>query len=122
MSILSMTRGDLASFTLTMVDGTGEALDLTGLTLSFTAKRRYLDLDDDAVIAKSDLDGIVVDDDPTSGLAVLTIMPEDTDDLEDAARLVWDLQVDNGSGDVRTPLRGTLVITADATRTSSLGS
>jgi hypothetical protein len=114
MTYLSMTRGDTQTFTLTLVDGSGDPLDLTDVALTFTAKRRYSDSDDDAVIRKTVDDGIVVDEDPTTGLATVTIDPPDTSSLT-ARSLVWDIQVDDG--DVRTPLSGRLAIQPDVTRT-----
>jgi hypothetical protein len=121
-TLLSIHRGDTETFTITLTDGAGDPLDLTGLAITFTAKRRVSDADEDAVIQKTDVDGIVVDADPTSGIAVLTIEPADTADLEDLRTLHWDVQVDDGVGGVRTPLLGRLAITADVTRTSQAGS
>jgi hypothetical protein len=116
MSVLDVKRGDTATFTIALTDSAGAPLDLTGLIMTFTAKYHLMDPDDDAVITKSDIDGIVVDYDPTTGIAVLTIDPEDTATLPPIrTRLFWDLQVDNGAGDVRTPLTGTLNINADVT-------
>lgn len=119
MSLLSMKRGDRAEFAITLTDvDTGLPLDLTTMTLRFTAKRRATDTDAAALIAKTEGAGITVDDDPATGLATLEIEPEDTEDLDDLRTLFWDIQVDNGAGDVRTPLSGLLAISADITRTS----
>jgi len=119
MSLLTMKRGDRAEFAITLTDvDTGLPLDLTTMTLRFTAKRRATDLDADALIAKTEGAGITVDVDPSTGLATLEIEPEDTEDLTDLRSLYWDVQVDNGAGDVRTPLSGLLAISADITRTS----
>ena len=117
MSLLTLHRGDTEVYTISLTNDAGTALDLTGLTITFTAKRRPTDSDLDAVLSKSTADGIVVDDDPTTGIAVLTIDPADTEDLTDLRSLYWDIQVDDGAGDVRTPLLGLLAITADITRT-----
>lgn len=122
MSLLTMTRGDRREFDIALTRPDGTPLDLTGLSLTFTAKRRMSDPDDDAIIQKTTAAGIVVDDDPTTGLAVLTLEPEDTELLTDLRRLRWDVQVDDGAGDVRTPLRGQLSIAADVTRSREVGS
>jgi hypothetical protein len=116
MTALSMTRGDRQSFTVTLTDGAGAPLNLTDLTVTFTAKRTRYDSDAAAVIQKSDGDGIVITT-PASGVAVLTIEPEDTEELTNLRTLHWDIQVDDGSGDVRTPITGRLVILPDITRT-----
>jgi hypothetical protein len=121
MSLLSMTRGDSRAFAIELTDGDGLPLDLTGLALVFSAKRRISDSDDRALITKTEVDGIVVDDDPTTGLAILTIAAPDTEGLSDRV-LYWDLQVDDGAGDVKTPLSGLLSLDADVTQASTAGS
>lgn len=118
MSLLSMIRGDSVAFAVELTDGDGLPLDLTDLALTFTAKRRVSDGDARAIIQKTVAEGITVDDDPTLGLATLTIGPTDTEGLADRL-LYWDIQVDDGSGDVKTPLSGVLLIGADVTGTSS---
>lgn len=120
MSLLTMTRGDTATFTITLTDGDGDALDLDDVTnLRFTVKRSVFDSDDDAIIAKELGDGIAVLD-PDDGTARITIDPDDTEDLEvSGPSLRWDLQVEGQAGDVRTPLRGRLVIIPDTTRTAA---
>ena len=122
MSHLAVTRGDSATFTLTLTDeDTGAPVNLTGMTMTFTAKRRPTDSDAQALIAKSTADGIVIDVAPETGLATLTLDPADTEDLSPAQigrSLYWDLQIDDMAGDVRTPLSGLLAISADMTRAS----
>ena len=122
MSLLTMDRGDRRSFDIALTRPDGTPLDLTALSLTFTAKRRLSDSDDQAVIQKTADAGIVVDADPTTGLAVLTLEPEDTELLTDLRTLRWDIQVDDGAGDVRTPLKGKLAIAADVTRSRESGS
>lgn len=122
MALLTMHRGDTESFTMTLTDSLGDPLNLTGSGLTFTAKRRLFDADVDAVIVKTEADGIVVDADPTTGIVVLTIEPGDTETLENLRTLHWDIQVDDGAGDVRTPVLGRLAVLADVTRASSAGS
>lgn len=117
MTLLSITRGDRATFDLAITDlDTGDPVDLTAMTLRFTAKRRLTDLDVDAVISKTEGDGITVGADPTLGLATLVIDAADTEDIDAPRTLRWDVQVETDAGDVRTPLRGRLAILGDATR------
>jgi hypothetical protein len=122
MTLLVMTRGDKIAFTASMTDGTGvNPADLTGITITFTAKRRKTDTDAQAIIVRSTADGIVTDYDPTTGTATITLDPEDTELLTAhvvARSLYWDVQIDDMAGDVRTPLKGLLAIDADITRTS----
>src|SRR3990172_7530268 len=121
MSLLSMARGDKQAFEIAVVDADGVAVDLTGITITFTVKRRPTDTDAQAIISLSTAAGIVTDYDPTLGTATITLDPEDTESLSDhiiARSLYWDVQIDDMAGDVRTPLSGRLAISADQTRTS----
>lgn len=114
MSRLAMTRGDSAVFTVTLTDEAGDALNLAGLVLTFTAKRRHADADEDAVFQKTVGAGITVTNE-AGGVAEIAVDPEDTAALGTLRYLVWDLQVEDGT-DVRTPLSGRLVISPDVTR------
>lgn len=114
MSLLTMTRGDRQAFLVTLTDSSGGAIDLTGLSVTFTAKRRTTD--PDAVFQKTELDGIDVDV-GSGGTATVTVEPADTASLTSRA-LFWDLQIDDGEGDIRTPLSGRLRITPDITISS----
>jgi hypothetical protein len=116
MTYIAAIRGDREEYDITLVDEEGQPLDLTDLALTFTAKRRLTDTDANAVIIKTDGDGITVDS-PEDGIAILTLTPEDTEDLLRERTLYWDVQTDDGAGDVQTPLSGRLVISADVTRT-----
>ena len=121
MTLLQVTRGDRHVFDLALTDGAGAPLDLTARSLRFTAKTRIADSDADAVLVKTIGDGIeLVDAD--EGTATLTIEPDDTSDIDLPRTLIWDLQVEDGAGDVRTPLRGKLAIVRDVTRNTSPGS
>jgi hypothetical protein len=113
-TLLSMTRGDTATFTLTLTDAAGGPLDLTDLDITFTAKRSTYDADADAVLRKTVGSGITVADDPATGVATLTITAADTADLSQSKSLPWDVEVVDGE-DVRTPLSGRLVISRDVT-------
>jgi hypothetical protein len=105
--ILNALRGDLVTFALPVPDTVDETADIT-----FMVKRHLMDLDADAVIAKS---GLSV----AEGVVAVALTPEDTDAFADADRLYWDLQFDDGIGGVQTPLRGKLVIAADVSVTAS---
>jgi hypothetical protein len=116
MTRLSITRGDTRVFTITLTDADEEALDLTGMSVTFTAKRTRFDSDEDAVIAKSIGSGIVVDE-PTSGVALMTLDPEDTEALPARThRLYYDVQVVDVLGVVVTPLADIVEIRPDVTQ------
>ena len=117
MTLLSMTRGDTRAFAIALTDADGLPLDLTDLTLTFTAKLRQTDTDANAVIVKTEGDGITIGDDPTDGTATLVISPEDTEGLTRRTSLYWDVQVEDSLGAVSTPLAGRLVVSLDVTQT-----
>lgn len=80
MSDLAMTRGDSYAFTVTVLDGAGAALDLTGKTLRMTLVRQpYAD----ATIIKNTGAGIVhqTQSGATLGKATITLDPADTSAL-----------------------------------------
>lgn len=116
MTDLTMYRGDDRDFTITATED-GSPLDLTGATVRFTAKRDAVDADDAAVIAKTSDTGIAIDEDPTTGVAVITIEAADTEDLRASATLVYDVQVTRG-GRTLTVLAGHLAVIADVSRTA----
>lgn len=117
MTALSMTRGDRAAFAIALTED-DVALDLTDLTVTFTAKYRITDADDDAVIVATVGAGLELVGTAEDGTLTLTVESAQTVDITRDRPLVWDIQTDDGAGDVRTRLTGTLAITRDVTRTS----
>lgn len=117
MGSLSMYRGDTETFKVDIVAvDTGLPLDLSGLDLRFTAKRKVTDADLDAVIVKTSGAGIELGI-PT-GEALITVDPADTDDLAKTTTLLWDVQVTDVLGVVKTAATGRLRILADVSRTT----
>jgi hypothetical protein len=116
MTALSMYRGDDREFTLTLTED-GAPMDLTGATLRFTAKHSAGDADVDAVVAKETGAGIVIDADPETGIAVVTVDAADTTSLGGFTRLVYDVEVTRG-GSTRTVLAGRLDVLVDVSGTS----
>lgn len=111
--LLQLTRGDTGVYTLPLVD----VADMADIT--FTAKRHLLD----AVpfIRKTLDDGIDLGGSGDTGMVTVTLEPEDTSDLTHTERFLWDLEVDDGM-EVRTPLRGRLVVSMDVTTAGGSGS
>ena len=101
---LTMMRGDSRTFTVTMTDSAGDPYDLTDAVVQFTV---------DNLFEKTVGAGIVVSD-PETGVAVVTVDPDDT---EGAGRRAYryDVQVTLSDGTVRTPLRGLFVVVPDVT-------
>lgn len=113
-----MYRGDSFVFDVQVKQPTGAAIDITGWTMWFTAKRYVSDPDNQAVIRQDNgaLAGIVFTD-AVNGKAEVTVAPIATrqfPDVEDV--LVYDVQVKDLLGHVFTVEFGTLAVTPDVTR------
>lgn len=110
---LTVKRGDTIDLEVTVARG-GSPVDLSGADLWFTAKRKLKDLDIAAVAQKTLGDGIAVTDAPAGELLV-TLAPDDTDDLTKETVLYCDVQMVEASGRVTTVASGTLTVQLDAT-------
>lgn len=112
-----MTRGDSATIVLTVVDGAGAPLDLTGKTLIFTAKRAVVD-PDPGVFQKRTGAGIAIrspQSGATKGVADVAILPADTAGLPAyRTTLIYDAELVDG-GAVSTLETGTLTVAPDVT-------
>ncbi len=113
----TLRRGDAATITVTVVDGNLAALDLTGKTLRFTAKRSVKDAQAAAVLAKVTGSGIThqTQSGATLGKADVAILPADTSGLPaHPTTLVYDVQLTDGTNPYTTET-GTLSILPDTT-------
>lgn len=110
---LDVTRGDTATFTIKVKRGKAKE-PLTGATLFFTVKEDADDLDVDALIVKETGSGISHTD-VANGIALLSIDPEDTEDIAPGT-YHWDSQIVTASGEVFTINSGDFEIKADITR------
>lgn len=113
-----MYRGDTQPFDVLVTDpDTGLAIDITTFDLRFTAKYRTADTDDEAIIIKTlDYGGIQLG--YGDGVATITIDPADTIDLTKTTTLLWDLQLTDFAGNVKTAAAGRLIIYADVSITA----
>lgn len=115
----SMMRGDSTPFEFTVTDD-GVPIDLTGLELTWTAKR-YWDQTGDGVLTKTLGDGITVTS-AEDGTIVVQMEPEDTEDIESSwshwhqrYTYVWDLETVDEYDQKRTRGRGVLKVYRDVT-------
>lgn len=108
---LTMTRGDTASWTITLTRK-GVAVDLTGATILFTA-RRTVD-SPDTIIQRSTSAGISISSPSSGGICVLGLLASNTSWLPDKdTTLVFDLKVTESDGYISTPVSGTLLVKGD---------
>ncbi len=106
---LSCARGDTAEWKLSATkDGT--PMDLTGAKVIFAARRSYAS----PVLFERTSDpsgGIVIDADPTSGIATIKLRPEDTLPLpNDTVVLFYTIHVLMAGGDEWMVVRGSLEV------------
>lgn len=123
MADLEMVRGDTTIYdvvaTATDAAGATAAINLTGKTLTFTARRERgskNDLTNPAVISLSVGNGITPDPDQAAntGRGVVTIPPAATTGLPDyRVCLFWDLELIDGEN-VYTLSSGTLTVIPDS--------
>lgn len=113
----TITRGDTNEIQFEALDSAGNAIPLTGANIWLFIKETYADSDADALVTKTETDGITVDN-ATAGIGTATIQPADTASLPSYAHyLVYDIQVRTPAGKVTTTQGGPLWVVPDAART-----
>jgi len=83
---LSIYEGEDKTWTVTIVDSAGDAIDITGYTFLFVVKTKIDDSDSDAVISKE----ITSHSDPTNGVTQIAIDSSDTANI--SGKYVYDYQ------------------------------
>jgi hypothetical protein len=113
----TLYRGDTIFLDMAIAQA-GEALNLTGYAITFTAKKDIKDADAAVTTIQKILgSGIVVTDAP-NGKIRITLAPEDTEDFPDVdTTYICDVQVKK-DGVVSTVAKGTMTITPDVTKTN----
>lgn len=115
---LLMVRGDTYQFDIAVTNN-GTAVDLTGMTIRFTAKRNVRDADVSAVIALSTATTGISVLSATAGTARITIPSSATTGLAaHKVELPYDIQLVDSSSNVFTVTRGVLTIVPDVTVTT----
>jgi hypothetical protein len=112
-----MWRGDTEVFDAAITVA-GVAVNITGCSLKFTAKRSLQDSDADAVFQLATPSEIVITDGP-NGLCQITVASADTSGLLVPTLCYCDLQLVDTLGNVSTTATGTLLIKVDVTRTDT---
>ena len=106
MAKFTMTAGDSKVLEVTVVDGDGRPVDITGNDIRWQLAR--FATDDTPLISKSVGDGIAITDGP-SGRFDVTLDPEDTAEL--SGSYYYEAEVDD-SGVISTVLSGRATIDA----------
>ena len=107
---LNEMRGDTIKLQITVTRG-GEALNLTGATFKFTARKWK---SGSALIEKDNTAFAVAS--PASGVAILTIDPADTESITEDVKLYCDVEMTESDGVVTTVAEGTIDLKYDISR------
>jgi hypothetical protein len=116
MSKLTMYRGDGTTFPFSAKNADESAFDLTGGTLTFTAKSSARQADVAATMQYTIGSGIAVSD-AEGGLFTVTTVEADTLGMYAPAVLVWDVQYRTAGSVPITLVSGTMLVKADVTIT-----
>lgn len=93
-------RGKKHTFLMTFLNAAGAAQDLTGAEIWLTAKTTNADADSALVFDLSTADGrIVVRNPATAGLADVTFLADDTDEITEWTLLAYDVQIKPSGGE-----------------------
>jgi len=101
MTNLEIYEGNDSTWTVTITDSSGDAVDITGYTFLFTVKKSISDSDDDALISKN----ITTHISPTTGVTTITLNRADTLG-KDKTTYYYDYQWIDTSDKRRTILKG----------------
>lgn len=114
MADFTIYRGDTVSLNIT-ITASGEAYNLTGKSMWFTAKTSYA-VADPGTFQKTIGNGITIVS-AANGRATIVISPSDTNSLGNSkTALVYDVQVKDASGNIYTVASGNLIVVPDVTR------
>ena len=103
---LEIIKGDDVSLTSTFTDGDGAVVDISGSSITFTAKN---DFGSAAVITKT----VTSHSDPTNGVTIIALT--DTDTAVDAGDYFYDIQITFSDGKVNSISYGKLIVKQDVT-------
>lgn len=104
---LSIYEGDAVKFTVTVKDATNAAVNLTGYTAKAVLKKSYVDA--------SPVNFVCTITNPTAGVVTLYLAPATTAALDTNSGYIWDFQLTEPSGDVRTYLAGDVTVLPEVT-------
>ncbi len=106
---IKVFKGDDVTFTVTVTDSDGNAVDITGTTIWFTVKKNKDDLDSDALIQKE----VTSHTNPTGGISSIALTDADTGITP--GQYFYDIQTVNSGGLVNTYGVGNFIVLQDVT-------
>ena len=105
---ISIDQGTTFSLTITVTDLNNNALDLTNYTARSQMRRSY---GASSYVSFTTSTG----DDPTDGEVTISLTPTQTSALK-IGRYVYDVEIEDDSGDVIRVLEGIVTVTPEVTR------
>ena len=105
MSELELYKGKRKDFLLTFTYGDNSPVDLTGGTINFMVKKKYVDKNENALIAKT----ITSISDPQNGIVKIEVLPSDSVNIP-IGNYFYEIELERGADDIRTILQGVLYI------------
>ncbi len=110
----TVDQGSSLQVTFTLKNPDGSLFDLTGCTAELMVRQTY---PAQTLIDASTANGKLVIATPTSGVIVWNIVPTDTPETikfaqttDDTVDFIYDMKVTTGTGEVYTPVEGTLTV------------
>lgn len=105
---LKIYQGDALKFTVTVKDSNNVAVNLSGYEAKAQLKAGYSD--------NSPVDITCTLTTPTAGLVTLYVAPAATAALDPSESYIWDFQLTEPGGDVRTYLAGDATVIPEVTK------
>lgn len=95
-------KGDSATITIPVLDGSGDAVDLTSATARWWMGKSVSATGTDVYVKKSIGSGIVIDAETDRWLLVITLSPADTENLTKTGTFYHEAEVVDAAGNVST--------------------
>lgn len=113
-STIFVKKGDDSVITVTFLDSSGAAINITGATVFLTVKEKLSNIDDDAVIAIDQ----TTHTDPTHGITQITIDSTTSASL-DEKNYFYDIRLKQSGGLISTTDTGIFNVSQTVTRRTS---
>lgn len=110
---LEIKRGDSETFIIQLRDEDEACIDITGWIIFFTVKQNLDQTDNDAKIKKN----ITIHTDPINGKTEIPISSSDTTNL--LGNYIYDIQIKDTGGNIKTILEGIFTVSKDVSRRTS---